>query len=333
MTEPPIWPRMRPIAKRQSAVNNPLNGIFGTEASVRILRVLSRTSEPIGAGDLARATSLNPSGVRRTIEQLIEVGILTSVGSGSRRMVRIRTQHPLARPLRDLFVAEAARLPHIREAIAAEVGELNPLPLSVWFHGPVTVGADKPGEALTVGVLGDDAELGVTVEALQSQITAIEKRYDLTIGVRGFSRADFSTMGALERDEILRAAIVWGPHPGAFLEEPAERKVRAGKRTHDALDARGLALASAVARKLRTDPSLVERARKRIAARMRTASAGERKELKEWDQILRGGSPARLRQLLSDTGPRATRLRQTLPFLDALTREERDTLLAPSSQE
>lgn len=324
---------MRPIAKRQSAVNNPLNAILGTEASVRILRILSRTSEPIGAGDLARVTSLNPSGVRRTIEQLIEAGILTSVGSGSRRMVRIRRQHPLARHLRDLFVAEAARLPHIREAIAAEVEELDPLPLSVWFHGPVTVGADKPGEALTVGILADDAMLGATAEALQSRITSIEKRYDLTIGVRAFSRADFATMGADERDDILRAAIVWGPLPAAFLEEHGERKTRAPKRTHDAVDARGLDLAAAVARKLRTDPSLVERARKRIAARMRIASAGERKELKEWDQILRSGSPARLRQLLSDTGARATRLRQTLPFLDVLTREERDRLLADPSQE
>jgi hypothetical protein len=42
--------------------------------------------------------------------------------------------------------------------------------------------------------------------------------------------------------------------------------------------------------------------------------------LVEWRQILRTQSPTRIRKLLVDPGERATRLRQTLPFLDAIKR-------------
>lgn len=312
---------------------NPLNRILGRESNVRILRALARTREPVGTGDLARITSLNLSGVRRTIEQLIDTGMLMSVGAGPRRLIRLRDRHPFAADLRRLFLAESARLPSIAKSIAAAVGKLGSPPLSVWFQGPVTVGADKPGSPLTVGVLADDADLELTVAALTSEVTAIEIEYDVTIEVRAFSRADFLTMSPRELDNVKRAMLVWGPHPASFLSGDAASTGRTGKRSHDALDARALVLANAVAKKIRADPSLIEHARKRVAARMRSASAGERKELKEWDNILRSGSAARLRQLLVDAGPRATRLRQTLPFLDALTREERNKLLESPDQE
>lgn len=324
---------MRPTAKPQSALINPLNRILGRESNVRILRALARTREPVGTGDLARITSLNLSGVRRTIELLIDSGVLMSLGAGPRRLVRLRDQHPLAADLRRLFLVESARLPSIGKSIAAAVEKLGSPPLSVWFQGPVTLGADKPGTPLTVGVLADDTDLDLTVAALSRELTVIEVEYDVTIEIRAFSRADFMTMTPRDQDYVKRAMLVWGPHPASFLNNDAAPTRRAGNRSHEALDARALALANAVAKKIRADPSLIGRARQRVAARMRSASAGERKELKEWDNILRSGSAARLRQLLVDAGPRATRLRQTLPFLDALTREERNRLLESSDQE
>ncbi len=71
----------------------------------------------------------------------------------------------------------------------------------------------------------------------------------------------------------------------------------------------------------RLDQRLIEEARERIRRRLRQgpgqASAAERKSLHEWEMILRSMSLRRLRRFLVDEGPRATRLRQTFPFLDA----------------
>ena len=65
------------------------------------------------------------------------------------------------------------------------------------------------------------------------------------------------------------------------------------------------------------------RARAFITSRLTKAAPGEQRELREWDRILRTMSTARLRRFLVDPGERATRLRQTLPFVGALTAEER----------
>lgn len=318
---------MRHPAHHQSSLRTPLNRIMGTESAVRILRVLSQTRQPLGAADLARMTTLNPTGVRNSIEALIGAGILTPVGAGSRSLFRLRSDHPLAPPLRRLFAAEAARLETLRKAIGKAAQELSPLPRSVWMQGPVADSTDRPDDPLTVGVLTSDADLEPTIENLREQIAELEKQQDVSIDVRGFSTADLATLSAHEQNEIMRAIPLWGPHPSAFIHDPSRDTGHAAKQTHELLDARGLALANRIAHKLREDPSLIERARKRVAARMHAASPAERKELKEWDRVLRSHSSRRLRQLLTDPGQRGTRLRQTLPFLDALTREERDDLL------
>jgi hypothetical protein len=98
-------------------------------------------------------------------------------------------------------------------------------------------------------------------------------------------------------------------------------------RRHADLDARGLGIARAIARQLRRDPALSARALACVEQRMASASPQERLELEEWAQLLRTASPARLRRFLVAPGERATRLRQTLPFLGILSPEERQTVL------
>ena len=318
---------MRKPAKQQSAIRTPLNHILGTESGVRILRVLSQTRQPMAAADIARMTKLNPTGVRNTIGDLLNSGILISLGTGPRWLVRLRRDHPLSPALRRLFAEEAKRVNTLHREVARMSQELDPPPRSVWIQGSVAGGTDKPGDPVTIGVLGSSADIETTVEALRKKISSLEKEQDLTVEVRGFSKPDLATIPAHEREQILRGISIWGPHPVAFVQESSRKSGRASKSTHEGVDARTLALADRIAQKLRHDPALVERARQRVAERMHTASVGERKELGEWERILRTASPSRLRHLLTDSGPRATRLRQSLPFLDALTHEERDELL------
>lgn len=321
---------VRQPAHRQSSLRNPLNRILGTESAVRILRVLSQTRQPLGAADLARMTMLNPTGVRNSIEDLIGTGILAPVGGGSRSLVRLRPDHPLALPLRRLFAAEAERIASLRKEIGKVARELSPMPRSIWMQGPVADSTDRPDDPLTVGILAADTDLEATVQNVREQLTELEQQQDVTIDVRGFSSADLLTLSSPERNDLARAIPLWGPAPSAFIRDAAPRSVAGSARNHARHDALGLALAGRIVRRLREEPSLIERARKRIAARMKTASAAERKELAEWDRLLRSRSSARLRHLLMDPGQRGTRLRQTLPFLDALSQEERDEVIKAS---
>jgi hypothetical protein len=58
-----------------------------------------------------------------------------------------------------------------------------------------------------------------------------------------------------------------------------------------------------------------------------------RQEMEEWEMILDTLPPARLRAFLADPGERATRLRQSLPFVAVLTPAERDDLFRKASRD
>ena len=72
---------------------------------------------------------------------------------------------------------------------------------------------------------------------------------------------------------------------------------------------------------------------RQVAARAKTASPQERRELLEWERILATMSPARLERLLVEPSERATRQRQSLPALALLTPAERCAVLASKTDD
>lgn len=327
---------MRPTSQRQSAFRSPLNRILGTEANVRLLRVLSKTSVPMSATELARRSSITLSGVSRALEALEETGIVEFIGAGSRRPVELRRNHPLAPALETLFAAEANRANGLYSRIRSATETLTPPPLSVWMEGPVASGTDRPGDALVIGVLTSARELDAVASILVSLLTPLEMEADITIEVRGHTRADLAVVSGSRRRELSEVIPILGPPPLALVADQgvansASRRRAPSSVSHAVRDEQARALAAAVAAKLAEDPSLVARARDRIAHRLPHASPGEQQELQEWERILRTMPLPRLRRFLTDPGERATRLRQSLPFTGILTRGEREELLARAS--
>jgi len=95
----------------------------------------------------------------------------------------------------------------------------------------------------------------------------------------------------------------------------------AGENPHVHIDRRSFALHQLVATKLEADPGVLEIARANIA---RWRSLGHREVcLDAWEAILAGGQQAVVRFLRS-SGQRATRLRQSSPFVGVLSADERD---------
>ena len=323
---------MRPTSRRESTLRSPLNDILATEANVRLLRVLSRTTLPMSATEIARQATITLSGVGRALGALEQTGIIEFVGVGRRRPVQLRRSHPLAPVLETLFAAEARRVDAIFARIRAAAEALTPAPRSVWVEGPVARGTDRSGDHIVVGVVAGAKELDATVESLVAALTPLEIEEDVSIEVRGRTVADLAITTERERRELDTVLLLLGPPPLALVSSERARELvgrRRGARpvSHEMLDERARALGAAVATKLSHDPSLVERARTYIAHRLLQASPGERRELQEWDRILRTMSLPRLKRFLVDTGERATRLRQTLPFVGVLTPGEREAVL------
>lgn len=317
---------MRPPTQRQGALSAPFNAIFGTESNVRVLRILSMLDHPLSATEVARRTALQVSGVRRTLHELVETGLVEFVGIGARQHVQLRADHPLTDAVHALFRAEADRVRAVYDGITTAVQRAHPSPHAVWVEGAVATNTDQFNDPLTLGVLANAPDIGHVVEHLQETLAVVEREQDVTIDIHGWTVPDLQAMSEDDTVRLNAARPLFGPPPETFLSGRAAQAWRKRRNVivHGDLDARARALAIAIGHKLAQDPSLISRTKVRLAALIEKAAPYEQRELREWLRILDTTSLPRLRRLLADPGERGTRLRQSLPFLDVLTSEERD---------
>lgn len=315
---------MRPTANPQSALKAPLNRMLGTEANVRVLRVLSKLHVPISASEIAKRAELQRSSVHRAVRMLEESGIVAFVGAAAHSQIELRGESALARPIRQLFEAERRRYDELLMALKEAAASLEPPPQAVWIEGPVASGKDLPADQLVLAVVDNTRQLASSTERFRDLLERVEKRFDVLVDVRGRSRADLEALSNQESEQLLGAISLLGVPPGGILSRYRELWRARNIRTHANHDERALAYGHALASAISKDPSLVADAKQYLNRRWRTASAAERKELAEWKRILSSASVARLRKLLTDPGERGTRLRQTIPFVGVFSAERPD---------
>lgn len=323
---------MRPTANRLSALRAPLDHILGTEVNVRLLRILTLTREPVSATRLAVEARLSAPGVYQALAGLREAGIVERIGRGTRGQVQLRTRHPLAHTLTTLFDAERLRFERLLASLQQAAARLAPPPRSVLLFGPVAESTDRFADPVRLALIAESAIVSTLVDTFRSALVRLQRHDDVAIEVRGLTDADLLALSDAERSALITALTVFGLPPDAVWPGTAatlrSRRSSRGPADHDD---RLLRLARAISDKLKRDPSLVTEARRYIKARSRSASAGERKALREWAELLRGLSVPKLRAFLTDSGERATRLRQTMPFLNSLSATERNALLRRTS--
>ena len=314
-------------SEKQSHFRTPLNRIMGTETSVRVLRVLTDTRTPLSKPEVARRAALNASGVRRTLDDLIQCGIVEALGAGSQRPVQLRRSHPLAGPLEELFRAERHRVDEFYRSLRSSVAEYSGQIRAAWIQGPLARGQDELGDPVVIGVLASSDVLGKVRSELTHALTPLGGRHEVRIEVRGYTVPDLLALPDAEVRELDEALPLLGAPPETFLEEEAEERDRSpGAHAHGQLDRQALEYGRAIADRLADDPTLLERAQRFIDRRIHETSESERDELREWALLLESMSLPRLREFLVSESERAQRLRQTLPFLEVLTDAERETI-------
>lgn len=311
---------MRPVVTPQSAIRAPLNRILSTEANVRILRVLCLGDQALGKSTLAAQAGLNASGVGRSITALEELGIVAYAGTGPGRGVSLRSAHPLASVLRKLFTAERDRFDEIATRLSEIARILPGPPVSVWIEGPVATAQDTIGDPLVLGVLVPAKDIEAALQALAAPIDLLSDDLDVTIDCKGFTSADLTALHGRDREALDTVITVFGVPPTLLLGR--WKPVRPHK-AHAGLDADALRRAEAIAEIMKRDPGIVDRARAYIRGRAPAASGNERKELAEWERLLSSSSLPRLRRSLVADTEQGRRLRQSMPFVEALEPHQR----------
>ena len=313
---------MRPVNDRNATLRTPLNDILGYGGNVRLLRCLVQVQHSMSYSELADRTGLSLPGVHKAVPRLIKTGIIRHSGSGKQQQVELRTAHPLSNSITQLFKSEKAYFNTLLEGLKRQIKQLVSQPTSAWIFGNAAKGVDKYGDAIQIAILGSLKTIDDQVEQLKDQLynASFESKHDVTLDIRGLTKADLESRPALMEDIIL----LWGVDPRDLL---GKQNYQGNKQIlHEAVDAQSLENAAIWAKLLRIYPEIVQRTIKYVENQISETDSGEKKEWEEWKQILEGMPYQRLKKFLESDSERATRLRQSLPFWQVLNDTERRKL-------
>jgi hypothetical protein len=316
---------MRPPKERQNRLFQPLNEIFGTEANVRLLRVLALRDTSLTAGELAKRAMLGRTSIYPALRELERIGAVEFIGAGTRRLVQLRDRYPLSQTLRKLFRAEASRFDALTIALREMLSALPHAPISAWIEN----GGENPDntDTLKLYLVAEPEELNTLRDYLNDRLADVERKYDVDIAVHGLTRSELETLQKPRLVTLNNLVLLGGVPPVALLQRSRPAANASTLVSHAEHDARSRRLAVAIAAKIRRDPGLISIAEDRVKRRAREAGPRERRELMEWIRILSTMSPSRLQRFLLENSERAVRLRQTLPALDLLSPAERDAVV------
>jgi predicted transcriptional regulator len=306
---------MRPVVSEQNYLRNPLNRLLGTEANVRLLRALAdETVEPLAAPDIAARSELTIQWTRKALKRLFQSGFVLRVGGGRKHQYQLNRSDKLAKAVLKLFQAEKNRFEELLVSIKEEIERLSPYPHSAW----VQEFPREYGEPLVIGLLHETRYLSNFIHQLRTALNRVERKFDLTLEVSGYTKADIPRSGG---DEV---ALLYGIMP---FPDKYNRKMEAKPLTHKEKNQHMLELSRKLAEAIEHDISLVGRAKEHAQRMLKKDHGSATKDIKEWRDILESYSIRRLSRFLTSTSERANRLRQSNPLFAILSTDERNQLL------
>jgi predicted transcriptional regulator len=303
---------MRPIASEQDPLRYPLNEIFGTQAHVRVLRVMAvEVDGPLTASDIAKRTGLTVPGAQKSLGKLLRTGFISRVGGGRKHQYEIRRSDRLMQTAIELFQSEKNRYERMLSAIKNEIRNLTPPPHAAWIQA-VPREIDEP---LMLGLLHETIYLTKCANDLRTGLDGVEKDFDLTIELEGYTKADIPD---LELDGI---TILFGVVPNKTTGHARQRATKTI--THRQKDSQLKLMSRKLAEIIHQDASIVRRAKDHIDNLLMEDQGTAAGDLMEWRNILDTYSIQRLIRFVTSSSERAKRLRQSNPFFAILNSEER----------
>jgi predicted transcriptional regulator len=306
---------MRPIVGDQNSLLNPLNELLGTEANVRLLRVLACDVDgPLTASDAAALAGLTIPGAHKALNRLIKSGIVVRVGGGRKHQYDLRRSDAIVKALLQLFQSEKDRYEALLGAVKEAIEKVAPYPHSAWIQEfPAMF-----GDPMIIGILHETKHLANYSHLLRKKLNQIEQDFDLTIEVNGYTKADLPD---LEADKV---TPLYGFLPFA---DKQSRDIYPASADHEQRDQRMLELSRRLAAAIENDTSLVRRAKEHVQRMLKKDHGLATKDIQEWRDILESYSIRRLSRFLTATSERANRLRQSNPIFAILNADERRRLL------
>jgi predicted nucleotidyltransferase/predicted transcriptional regulator len=128
----------------------PLDALLSSRSKVRLLRVLIPAVQPVSGREAARLARVARVPAARSLEELVDLGILQRQATASQYLYRVNPRHQLTEPLAALFATEEQRWVHLRDELrqALEAAGLLPSVAALVLFGSNVRRDARPGSDL-----------------------------------------------------------------------------------------------------------------------------------------------------------------------------------------
>ena len=307
--------------KSRTALEAPLNSIFSSEANVRILRELLLAEAPLSKSAIASRSGVSLGGVVKALPRLFATGLVQPVGTGGRQQVAIRSEHPLSGTVGMLFRTEALQKQQLISELTHLLTTVGPPVRSAWLDEEGWTGPLVP---LRLEVLAGSSDVSSLQDELRPRLAELSARFAVLLELSVRTAADLALLSSDQQERLKTITPVYGANPLLLSPDAGgSPSRRSAARTHADREAESLRRAMWIADLLDRDPTLPQRARRWVVHRLYTASERESADLGEWLAMLETAPIPTLQYVLLRVDERSDRLRQTNPFVMALTPDEK----------
>jgi hypothetical protein len=210
-----------------------------------------------------------------------------------------------------LFQSEKNRYERLLSAIKNEIKNLTPPPHAAWIQA-IPREIDEP---LILGLLHETLYLTECANNLRTRLDGIEKDFDLTIELEGYTKADIPDL------ELGGITILYGVVPNRPTGRTRQRATKTI--THRQKDSQLKLMSRKLAETIQQNASIVRRAKDHIDRLLKEDQGAATGDIMEWRNILDAYPIQRLVRFVTSSSKRARRLRQSNPFFAILNSEER----------
>jgi hypothetical protein len=221
----------------------------------------------------------------------------------------------------NLFSTETQHFKDLLDTMRLIMYNLKEQPQSAWIFGRTAEGKDEYGDPVQIAVLGKLK----TVDSLTGEFREkliqdkVESNFDVTIDIRGVTVADLETKPTLTEEGMIH---LWGIDPKEYLNP--QRDESDSVKSHKDHDERSLKESKIWTELLKSNPEIIPRTLSFLDKQFDKTPTGEKLELLQWKNLLENSSFQRLKKFMESDSEKAVRLRQSLPFWQVLTENEKN---------
>lgn len=203
----------------------PLDDIFQTPSSVRVLRVLVHSELDLTGRQIADMAGLNPQTCQNTLDRLNELHLLATRRVGRAYLYRLRRENVLVQKLlTPLLTAERDLLPDELSRVAER---FEGTAIAVILFGSVARGEEAPGSDIDLCVITGDARFReaarTTADEVLDQLTgATGLTPTIIVWTRDEFRERFNKGDDLARSILEEGQSVMGPPVYELLRDGEE---------------------------------------------------------------------------------------------------------------